>query len=333
MTTQYDASAEKKPMLWLHGWGMSPNAWRDLAASLPGYDHHYIDYSGCRSVEDYPQTVLRALSGSGSAGSSADVKAPWTVIGWSLGGLLALDALMKTWEASRVEAERVKDAEGATPGFSSSGVMDFSPPYTIETTVIVSSTLRFVDRERSLGWPRRAVLRMQERLGKEQEQEAMLEAFRGSMLSPVEHSEGKLTEKDRLRLIPTDMSPEGLAAGLDYLMETDLTSRWTQFCKRSWQAGAGCGYNSDSPSLLSLSASPPMASALAGTLPEQPSRMLWIHGAADTVCPVGAMPSAEDGWLRTVVVPEAGHAVFRTEKQRFLDEIRSFLYGTEAGDQ
>lgn len=75
------------PLLFWHGWGMHPSVWDGFAAhlsvafrapALPGY-------AGVREPEPYTlDTLVDALL--------ADVEAPVTLCGWSLGAMLALHA-------------------------------------------------------------------------------------------------------------------------------------------------------------------------------------------------------------------------------------------------
>ncbi|MCL1860376.1 MAG: alpha/beta fold hydrolase [Proteobacteria bacterium] len=105
---------KKAPLLFLHGWAMTPEVWQALIAALitenadfeihapalPGHDGHAIDFAP--TLAAWADALAPALP------SSA------TVIGWSLGAALAL-------ELARSRPERVERLIllGATPRFIS----------------------------------------------------------------------------------------------------------------------------------------------------------------------------------------------------------------------
>ena len=140
---------------------------------------------------------------------------PTLVVGWSMGALLAV-------EAASAEPGRV------------SGL------------ILIGGTPRFVDRNRSRGWPEQALRKMQSRL--RHDTPAVLMAFRRQMFSATE-ADG-LESFNRANPFPeaVNFSPEGLVAGLEYLIRTHLSDH------------------------LERLACP----------------VLWIHGGEDRVCPPGA---------------------------------------------
>ncbi len=242
-------------ILWIHGWGMSQRVWADGAERLPGYDHHYIHFGDCREAADFSRTVERIL-----------MKSPgnWTMIGWSMGGMLALEAAMQTETRQR------------------SG---------IAAVAVVGSTLRFVNSDRAKGWPLRIVERMRTQLRLQPDE--TLANFARSMFTPEEM---KQWNGDPSSLVDgSDFSPEGLEAGLAYLIERDLTGDWLDY-----RTMTEIGVNPDAP------------------------RMLWIHGGDDPICPPGAMPDLPDGCK--IVMEGAGHAPFLTQKESFYQHLGSFLY-------
>lgn len=184
----------------------------------------------------------------------------WIMVGWSLGGMLAFEL------ASREE---------------------FRQKFGIQALVIVSSTLRFVDEERRQGWPQRMVQRMKEQL--QQQPNETLARFKELMLT--EKEKAVISMKDFKRLTETDCTIEGLQAGLDYLITTDLGREWQRFVE-----------DSDLP-------------------------YLWLHGEDDAVCPIGGIPELPSARMKSL--PVAGHMPFITQPELFYKLIRSFLHELE----
>jgi pimeloyl-ACP methyl ester carboxylesterase len=199
-------------ILWIHGWGMSSRVWGDVSVLLPSFNHHYIDYNDCDTVESFLETLISQMNGA-KPGES------WTLIGWSFGGMLALEWLM---------------------GHSAAEVA-----YTLEAVVIVNGTLRFVDANRQLGWPNRVVERMQTQLLRDPKE--TLQQFALSMFSEADHA--KAGYETIVNIVceeakQTDFSLSGLDAALTYLRKTDLTIRWQKYretahsAKLLWLHGA-----------------------------------------------------------------------------------------------
>ena len=236
---------------------MSPDVWADLAMNhFPGRRHVFVSYADCRTVDDLRRVVPRAL-GSGLGGSES-----WTVVGWSLGGMLALEA--------------VADVGGGSAG---------AEIVRVERLAVVAAPLRFVrDGPKAPGWPERVLRRMMERLGREPER--VVAEFRQAMLADVERGDPAAA---RLLGAEADFSPEGLRAGLTYLLEADLRGRWAQWRRRT----------SRSP------------------------RILWLHGEADPIVPVESLAflSPEE----CVLLPGAGHAPFATAEAAFFTALKEFI--------
>ncbi|ALS24203.1 alpha/beta hydrolase [Paenibacillus naphthalenovorans] len=179
-------------ILWIHGWGMSPWIWESSVREQwtgQGIGHHFFSYADCHSIEAFYEAFDRVLR---------EVK-PETVVGWSMGGMLAVDRLAQL-------------AGEMGTAFGSLG---------IKRLVVIGSTLCFVSADRKQGWPRRIVERM---LGKlETDREHVLQQFADSMVSANERAEGKI-----VAACEPDFSLEGLKAGLKYLIETDVTEAWSK---------------------------------------------------------------------------------------------------------
>ena len=247
-------------ILWIHGWGMSPAVWEPSVQEHmtgQGIEHHFFTYINCHSIEAFHEALDRAIR---------ELR-PDTIVGWSMGGLLAVDRLI------RMDAD---EKDGRTP---------VGPFMGIKKLVTVGSTLRFVSTDRSQGWPRRIVERMLDKL--ETDRELVLRQFADSMVSAEERIAGKA-----VAIRGNDFSPEGLKAGLRYLLEADVTEAWARTLVPGFTSAGG--------------------------------RMLWIHGSGDTICPIGSMPKEPAG-VRRVVLERAGHVPFLTEQAAFYEHLRGFL--------
>nr|WP_279538049.1 alpha/beta hydrolase [Paenibacillus turpanensis] len=295
----------------MHGWASWPGMWRPLWERLPEYRHECAEFSGCKTADDFAAAAEAAIARLRSRMRIQDVKEPRVedaaaashepddgealiLAGWSMGALLALQLALDPDRRARLG---------------------------IDGVVSISGTLRFTSDAPELGWPDRIVARMQKRLGKEPE--ATLEAFRALLWTaeerermtapsgsfpPLERTSVGQTQPGRPESeVPeqpcahTDMSVEGLQAGLAYLRQTDLRERWET---REGETGM-----------------PPL---------------LWIHGRQDQVCPFGAAAAsasvggknndgAELAPYRLVELPDAGHAPIYFSVDRVAGEIRSFL--------
>ncbi|MCY9795844.1 alpha/beta hydrolase [Paenibacillus apiarius] len=282
---------DKRPqLLWVHGWGMSSETWRHLAAELPGFDHRYVSYAACRTIEELREAVTMPLL--------LEPEEEWHAIGWSMGGMLLLEAL---------------DAWMAGPDSPAIPAM--------RSIVFCGTTLRFVDDTGQAGWPSRVVGRMRRRLAHAAEE--TLRAFAERLPSAAEREDAGLRRLLAQRVArmarsaaapmaaaeqaaPSDsgapaFAPEGLDAGLAYLQQADLAAAWAR-----------------------------VTAAPAGP------RLLWLHGADDTVCPLGALQRAQAlngqcNAARFTVLPQAGHVPFLTQPARWRKELKSW-YDNDIGD-
>ncbi len=247
----------KAPICWIHGWGMSAELWKPLnAAYLPTYDHVYVDFSACENPSDFLRAIQLQMRQYELSHAENDYHA-WTIVGWSMGALLAVELAA----SAMASAEQIA--------------------WPIERLVVTSGTLSFISQDRSKGWPARVLRRMKQ--GLKQDSEGVLSQFRASVLGPVAASSHP----------SCNYSWAGLSAGLDYLIQTDVSSAWSNI-QNQHPSGDYPGF-----------------------------KQLWIHGTLDEVCPVGAIP-AETRDLDIQLI-EAGHAPFLTDSKRFYDLLRSFL--------
>jgi pimeloyl-[acyl-carrier protein] methyl ester esterase len=202
----------KHPILWIHGWGMSKQVWGDVATLLPGLEHHFFTYAGCDTIESFHTALNDKLVSEGD-------KTSWTLIGWSLGGMLALEKWMN--------------------GFKHPAA------YSIESIIIVGGSLRFANVNRHLGWPVRVIESMQKQL--QINPQAIMQQFALSMFS---NSDRAMKTYDAAAetviacALATDFSLVGLDAGLTYLRNMDLVAKWLE----TMNAAAA----SNSPKLLWL---------------------------------------------------------------------------------
>ncbi|MEI7027001.1 alpha/beta fold hydrolase [Paenibacillus sp. y28] len=275
-------------MLWVHGWGASPELWRqDVERELPQHCHVFFSYKGCRTIAEARHRLLEVLNrgqGEASIEDQAAPGQPWVVVGWSLGGLLALDALHQdrcraerlTESAESFPAARPVALDGAQRTADRESIHAGSP----HRLILVDSTLRFADRDRSRGWPPRVLARMREQLAVSPQE--TLEQFARSMFTAAELQQPVVSAL--LQLWCSDMNPELLLDGLGYLEATDLTPIW------------------------------PLSARI---------QVHWIHGGSDSICPQGAIPA--ETAAEALLLPDAGHAPFLTSPERFYAGIRSFL--------
>jgi pimeloyl-[acyl-carrier protein] methyl ester esterase len=183
-------------ILWIHGWGMSSRVWGDVSTLLPVVKHHFFTYGGCDTIDSFHSALHDKLQSVGDNTS-------WTLIGWSLGGMLAIEQWMN--------------------GFKN------PTKYSIRSIIIVAGSLRFTNTNRHLGWPERVIERMRKQL--QQDRQETLLQFASSMFSESDsHSAALITMTDTVSTCAqaTDFTPAGLDAGLSYLRNTDLIARWNE---------------------------------------------------------------------------------------------------------
>ncbi|WP_426451036.1 alpha/beta fold hydrolase [Paenibacillus sp. S-38] len=260
-------------MLWVHGWGMSPIIWPHNAEAgkgihsvqpedlLPGWSHSYFTYEGCRSAVQMLERLHRCLWD----------ERPDAVVGWSLGGMQMLRCLVEELRSGRQRGGRM---HGGMP-----------------LVILTGTSLRFIDSDRTYGWPRRIVERMRARV--DAEPGAVAERFAEAMLTGTGYDQ-RLADQVKAAVRSTDFSPEGLHAGLSFLIQEDLRADWQALARPALQSGT--------------------------------MRLLWLQGQEDNICPVGAVPKEEEGW-RKVILPGVGHLPFLERTPEFYQCIKEFLHG------
>lgn len=260
---------------------MSPGIWGEPDRLLPAARHVLFSYAGCETILQMRER-LRALI----AAQPGEVR----LIGWSLGGMLALEAVLE-----QVEAKAGEGAEAA-------GRMRLTErrPGRIAQAILIGSTLRFVATDRHRGWPARVIRQMRAQLAADPS--ATLRRFAGSMLS--EDDRGRCQDGGELsvRLLePTDFTTQGLDAGLGYLLESDLGERWASFEAQAFGENRIPGSGAELPDVR------------------------WVHGTGDPVCPPGAL--ADVASERIVWLTDAGHAPFLTRSAECQRALRSVADG------
>jgi pimeloyl-[acyl-carrier protein] methyl ester esterase len=229
---------------WIHGWGMTEKVWDGVVTWMPDVHHHYVNFENCVSTEQLHQVIHRVLT---------KHTGPWMVVGWSMGGMLAIEQL-------------------------------FTQCHDISSVVLVSTTLQFVQQDRSRGWPLRTVERMRKQVLLDPAH--VVKQFFQAMHTQQEFISLPLSNEKQVFTHNT-MS---LDVGLRYLIETDLTDQWSNW-KQDSSAYKPCIH--------------------------------WIHGSEDIICPLGAVPSdlAQD---ELTIIQGAGHALMLTQPHRFAQLLKGW---------
>lgn len=333
--------------VWVHGWGTSSELWGDCERLLPEDAHTRFSYAGCGTIAAM-RGRLRELI--------AVQPGPVRLIGWSLGGMLALEALLEQVETDGRFAERTKEtargdqnhasrivhARNGTRAADTPGLADIrgSTHMRAETdlqlsggaasvgrivqAVLVGSTLRFAASDRQYGWPERVLRQMRVQL--KTDAGGVLRRFSAAMLSADERAElADAASVNRLR--------ESLRGN-----EMARAANWerTDFSPSALDAGLAYLQESDlSVRWARMEAVAVEASSTKEDCPEcvddarRSSASLpdvrWLHGTADPICPPGALAGVADWRIRWL--NGAGHAPFWTQPEAFAESIRSIAYG------
>nr|WP_274381470.1 alpha/beta hydrolase [Paenibacillus mesophilus] len=263
--------------IWIHGWGMSPEVWGGMESRMPEERHRMFSYAKCGSVDQMRERLRLMIR---------EETAPVRLIGWSLGGMLALEAALEPFEC-------------VEPGNGRNEADAEYTPHPIAQVLLIGATLRFAGPDRTKSWPERVVRRMRAQLGVQREETR--HRFAESMFSDEER-EGRPEYPQWIARsrIPTDFSPEGLDAGLQYLLETDLTERWRHF--------AAVCLEDEGISVRAV---------------KRPD-IVWMHGENDPICPTGAIADIPD--RGKILFRGAGHAPFMTEPDRFAEAVRRIVH-------
>ena len=239
-------------LLWIHGWGQSAKIWGDFPHKIADCQHRFPSFAKVNQLQEFVPVIEEYLGGSTTI-----------LIGWSMGGMLALEAGIRN-------SKQVQGIIG------------------------INTTLRFVCEDPTLGWPTKILARMQKNLG--QNPGHTLKKFSQSMLkgSQLRGDEKLRIWNQMVRSDPMDaceFSIEGLNAGLDYLMQKDLTNSVAKLAIPS----------------------------------------LFIHGEKDTICPILSFRKFEKDFeqkkiLQFKTLPQPGHLPFLTHPQKLASAINEFVH-------
>ncbi|MFE1627060.1 alpha/beta fold hydrolase [Brevibacillus reuszeri] len=168
----------ERTILWLPGWGMSEQCWSSIHALLPLCRHIAPDFSRVEGPEEFYEAVDKAVSG-------VDVRS-LLVVGWSMGGMLAIR---------------------------------LASVYPVAGLVLIGSTARFVRArdEREKGWREALLLRMKHLLPLERKR--VMTDFVERMLTETDRELAAGLPEHILS--SSEWSLQALAAGLAYLCEED----------------------------------------------------------------------------------------------------------------
>jgi pimeloyl-[acyl-carrier protein] methyl ester esterase len=236
--------------LWIPGWGSRSDVWGTLWEALPEMEHYTVGFHDCEKPEDFVGKVRQSLR------NHPDTT-EWCLVGWSMGSLLAL-------QTAKELGERVKGL------------------------VLIGGTANFCHPNPAWGWSPRIVERMRRKLSTDPEQ--VYKEFMRSQFTAEEQSLPTVQAWMDHSVHHLEWTTGGLEAGLNYLMETDLSPELHQFA---------------SPALI-------------------------LHGEMDTVCPwlQAKEMSLRLKDARVYSWPNCGHVPFVTETHRLAKELRAFHHET-----
>lgn len=283
-------------LIWIHGWGASPAVWdighgsrfssRAEHCDAKMHIHHRdVSLVGCTTIEDMLATITSAFD------EAAKRERPWHVIGWSLGGMLAIDALLRWVKQQPCSGIGARELHGAsTSGVGSHALCGARASGMLPASLIgVGATCQFVDEQGHAGWRPRILERMRRKLERAPEQ--VLADFADQFWSPTERADERyLTWQTEMShaIRSAGYSLEGLNAGLQYLQQAALEKQLIE---------------------------------LAHELP-----ILWVQGSEDQICPAAAMEQWNEVPLHTVRFSGAGHAPFLTRKDQWEAVLRQWLW-------
>ncbi len=174
-------------VLLLPGWGMAPRVFAELTKVLKAeYSLHPVDWQGCKTSNDFSHNCL-------PAGENKALLIPPIMVGWSLGGMVALELALRY-------------------------------PEKVQKLVLFGTTPRFTrDNSSSYwsGWPGGVLKRMKKNL-QAGEPETQLQSFRQNMFTATEIGGGFLQKYENEGCVDQHLTMAELLGGLDYLGTTDL---------------------------------------------------------------------------------------------------------------
>ncbi len=176
-----------KQIIWIHGWSSNQIIWHPIIPYFPQYSHYHPSFAAAEKSTDFSSLAELAL-----------INENLILIGWSMGGMLALEIANKF-------------------------------PDKVEKLVMINSSTKFTSPDPKYGWSKLALRKMIHNMN--QAPLPTLERFINSCFSPKGCShESQIRFKENLYqndiITNCDFSNSGLIAGLDYLSKTDITSKF-----------------------------------------------------------------------------------------------------------
>ncbi|WP_195576255.1 alpha/beta fold hydrolase [Paenibacillus sp. 1001270B_150601_E10] len=193
-------------MVWIHGWGTSSSIWQSesLVSLLEKKGCTCtlitVSFAHCHTTDEMLNGIIEAFD------QASLLEQPWHVMGWSLGGMLAIDALTR-WLAKSCAASDVSKVSMLPPA----------------SFIAVGTTACFVDEAGRTGWRPRVLERMRRKLLREPSQVILnfTELFWSEKEREAQaYMHWRSTVEEIVK--HPDYSAEGLEAGLIYLMEASL---------------------------------------------------------------------------------------------------------------
>jgi pimeloyl-[acyl-carrier protein] methyl ester esterase len=190
MTLHVDAAGQGPPLVLLHGWAMHSGAWGPLPPRLARrYRVHAVDLPGHGHSAPLPAFTLDGVVAALDAALAASAQ-PLTVVGWSLGGLIAM-----RWALAKPEC--------------------------VTRLVLIAATPRFVASE---DWPHALSARTLARFGDELRVawKPTVQRFLALQVRGSEHGRATLALMREQLFARGEPSPGTLAGALAVLTGTDL---------------------------------------------------------------------------------------------------------------
>ncbi len=172
-------------IIWIHGWGSNQFVWRPIIQYLSTYSHYHPSFATAKKSTDFFSLTELVLTNENVI-----------LIGWSMGGMLALEIANKF-------------------------------PDKVEKLIMINSSTKFISSNSKFGWPETVLRKMIRNLSPAPL--PTLDRFINSCFSLKSCSDESQTNfKKNLYqndiVTNCDFSNSGLVAGLDYLLKTDITS-------------------------------------------------------------------------------------------------------------
>ncbi len=194
MNVHIESAGRGPPLVLLHGWAMHAGLWQPVLPRLiRRFRVHNVDLPGHGLSPAMTPYTLAALVGAVASAVEAlpDARgAPLTLLGWSLGGLVALE-----WARTR--------------------------PPTVSALVLVATTPCFVQRD---DWPHAMAAATLDRFGDElvASYRLTLQRFLTLQIQGSEHSRVALAQMRTTLFARGEPAPAALRAALALLAATDL---------------------------------------------------------------------------------------------------------------